>query len=100
MCRFFGTPGVVPSSHFFTGNAAECAGVRGNPYWIDEGIAFRAIVPVAGTCPVGSAPVLRFFWPGGLMVLSRHRYASDAATIGALRAAAWIEEGPVFCSAP
>jgi hypothetical protein len=31
---------------------------------------------------------------------SRHRYARDAAAIAAMRAAAWIEEGPVFCSAP
>jgi hypothetical protein len=45
--------------------------------------------------------VLRFFRPGGEMLASRHRYASDAATIAALRAdPAWIEEGPVFCSAP
>ena len=102
VCRFFGTPGVGPSSHFFTGNAAECAAVRTNPDWFDEGIAFRAIVPAAGACPAGSTPVQRFFWPGGLVTLSRHRYASDAATIVALRAAApaWIEEGPVFCSAP
>jgi hypothetical protein len=101
VCRFFGTPGVGPSSHFFTGNAAECAAVRANPYWLDEGIAFRAIVPAGGACPAGSAPVIRFFWPGGYTLASRHRYSSDAATIAALRAdAAWIEEGPVFCSAP
>jgi hypothetical protein len=101
VCRFFGTPGVGPSSHFFTGNAAECAAVRANPYWLDEGVAFRAIVPVAGACPAGSAPVLRFFRPGGVMLASRHRYASDAAAIAALRAdPAWIEEGAVFCSAP
>jgi hypothetical protein len=101
VCRFFGTPGVGPSSHFFTGNAAECAAVRTNAYWLDEGIAFRAILPVGGACPAGSAPILRFFWPGGYTLASRHRYSSDAATIAALRAdAAWIEEGPVFCSAP
>jgi hypothetical protein len=102
VCRFFGTPGVGPSSHFFTGNAAECAAVRINPNWFDEGIAFRAILPAAGVCPAGSTPVLRFFWPGGMVLASRHRYASDPATIAALRAAApaWIEEGPVFCSAP
>jgi len=101
VCRFFGTPGVGPSSHFFTGNAAECAAVRANPYWLDEGIAFRTIVPVGGACPSGSEPILRFFWPGGYTLASRHRYTGDAATIAALRAdGAWIEEGPVFCSAP
>jgi hypothetical protein len=101
VCRFFGTPGVGPSSHFFTANAAECAAVRANPYWLDEGVAFRAILPVAGACAAGSAPVLRFFRPGGFTLASRHRYTGDAATIAALRAdAEWIEEGAVFCSAP
>jgi len=47
-CRFFGTPGLGPSSHFYTGNAAECAAVRTNPRWLDEGVAFRAIVPLNG----------------------------------------------------
>jgi hypothetical protein len=98
VCRFFGTPGVGPSSHFFTGDAAECAAVRGNPHWLDEGIAFRAILPAGGTCPASTDAVLRFFWPGAEVSQSRHRYARDPATIAALRGAAWIEEGPVFCS--
>jgi hypothetical protein len=99
VCRFFGTPGVGPSSHFFTGHAPECAAVRDSPHWIDEGLAFRAIVPVDGLCPVGLAPVVRFFRPGGAIVASRHRYARDVAVIAAMRAAGWIDEGPVFCSA-
>ena len=100
VCRFFGTPGVGPASHFFTGHAAECAAVRTNPHWLDEGIAFRAVVPVGTLCPVGTAAVVRFFWPGGEVAKSRHRYAHDAAVIAAMRAAGWIDEGPVFCSAP
>ena len=98
VCRFFGTPGLGPRSHFFTGHAAECAAVRANPHWLDEGIAFRAILPVAGACPASTEPVLRFFRPGAEVAQSRHRYARDAATIAGMRAAAWIEEGPVFCS--
>jgi len=100
VCRFFGTPGVGPSSHFYTGNAQECAAVRLNPHWIDEGVAFRAVVPTAGACASGTVPVLRFFWPGSEVSQSRHRYASDADAIAALRAAAWIEEGAAICSAP
>ena len=100
VCRFFGTPGVGPASHFFTGHAAECAVVRTNPHWLDEGIAFRAVVPVGTLCPVGTGAVVRFFWPGGEVAKSRHRYAHDAAVIAAMRAAGWIDEGPVFCSAP
>jgi hypothetical protein len=100
VCRFFGTPGVGPSSHFFTGHAPECAAVRDNPHWIDEGIPFRAIVPVDGICPIGLAPVVRFFRPGGTTVHSRHRYATDAVVAAAMRAAGWIDEGAVFCGAP
>jgi serine protease len=100
VCRFFGTPHVGPSSHFFTGNAAECDAVRDNPSWIDEGIAFRALLPTAGACPAGTSTVVRFFWPGGVTVNSRHRYATDPTVIATMRAAGWIDEGPVFCGAP
>ncbi|MEO8487224.1 MAG: choice-of-anchor D domain-containing protein [Betaproteobacteria bacterium] len=100
VCRFFGTPGVGPSSHFYTGDPAECAAVRTNPHWLDEGMAFRAILPVAGACPASLQPVVRFFRPGSFTAESRHRYARDDAAIAAMRAAAWIEEGPVFCSPP
>ena len=99
-CRFFGTPGLGPSSHFYTGNAAECAAVRTIALWLDEGIAFRALAPVAGGCPASTQPVIRFFWPGTEVSQSRHRYARDPAVVAAMRAAAWIEEGPVFCSPP
>ena len=100
VCRFFGTPGIGPDSHFFTGNAAECAIVRTNPHWLDEGTAFRAVLPLAGACPAPTTPVLRFFRPGAEVSQSRHRYAADPATIAALRGAAWIDEGPVFCGLP
>ncbi|MEO8506966.1 MAG: hypothetical protein ABI593_04985 [Betaproteobacteria bacterium] len=33
VCRFFGTPGVGPDSHFYTADAAECAKVRTYPAW-------------------------------------------------------------------
>jgi hypothetical protein len=98
VCRFWGTPGIGPSAHFYTADPGECASVKANPRWLYEGIAFRAILPVAGACPAATAPVIRFFWPGPDVTQSRHRYVRDAAELARMRAAAWIEEGPVFCS--
>jgi len=40
-CRFFGTPGLGPNSHFYTTDAAECAAVGADPHWTREGVAFR-----------------------------------------------------------
>ena len=98
VCRFFGTPGQGPSAHFFTGDAAECVLVKTNPRWLFEGIAFRAIVPSGGQCRAGTAPVVRFFWPGAAVVDARHRYAKDPAEIARMRSAGWTEEGAVFCA--
>ena len=48
VCRFFGTPGVGPNSHFYTADAAECAKVKTYPAWTFEGIAFHIPVPTSG----------------------------------------------------
>ena len=40
VCRFFGTPGKGPNSHFYTADAAECAKVKTLPAWTFEAIAF------------------------------------------------------------
>ncbi|MEO8751476.1 MAG: choice-of-anchor D domain-containing protein, partial [Casimicrobiaceae bacterium] len=98
VCRFFGMPGIGPSSHFYTADPAECTLVKANPRWLFENIAFRALLPIAGVCPAATEPVIRFFWPGQDVAQSRHRYVRDAAELARMRAAAWIEEGPVFCS--
>jgi len=98
VCRFFGTPGLGPDAHFFTADAAECGLVKANPRWLYEGIAFRALVATTGSCPPGSAAVVRFYSPGLTVSASRHRYVRDVAEIARMRSAGWIEEGPVFCS--
>ena len=46
VCRFFGTPGVGPNSHFYTASATECALVKKNPDWTFEAIAFYIAEPV------------------------------------------------------
>jgi len=53
---------------------------------------------VKGLCAAGMDAVIRFFWPGADVSQSRHRYVRDAVTLGQMRTAGWIEEGPVFCS--
>src|SRR5205823_3617149 len=40
VCRFYGTPGVGPNSHFYTANAQECDLVKRDRGWTYEGIAF------------------------------------------------------------
>ena len=60
-CRFFGTPGIGPNSHFFTINHDECALVRANPFWTFEGLAFNADPPALDQCPADRVPVIRLY---------------------------------------
>jgi len=98
VCRFTGTPNVGADSHFYTGDATECALVKANPYWFYEGLAFREPLPAAGQCPSGTISVVRFFRPGGDVTQMRHRYVINPAEAQRMRAAGWLEEGPVFCA--
>jgi hypothetical protein len=61
--------------------------VKANPYWLYEGLAFRALSPSGGVCPAGMTPVVRFFWPGTGMALLSRRYVLDAAEAAGMRAA-------------
>jgi len=98
VCRFFGAPGVGPNSHFFTAYANECAIVRANPHWIEEGATFGARLPTAGACEPGDVTIERLWFAGETATASRHRYVTDAATADQMRAAGWVREGPVFCA--
>jgi Alpha/beta hydrolase domain/Repeat of unknown function (DUF5648) len=97
VCRFFGTPGLGPNSHFYTADAAECAAVKAAPQWIDEGVAFRARPLRAGTCSADHDTVMRFWKPGATPTLSRHRYVVNATSVPTLIAGGWTFEGPRFC---
>ena len=61
VCRFYGTPGVGPNSHFYTSDPAECAGVKNSPGWTYEGIAFHIARPTGGTCAADETPVYRSY---------------------------------------
>ena len=77
VCRFFGTPGVGPNSHFYTADAAECSKVKGNPDWTYEAIAFYVEVPNGPNCATGTQPVYRSFYPGAKVSESNHRFLPD-----------------------
>ena len=98
-CRFFGTPGNGPDSHFYTVSVAECALVKNDPHWQYEGLAFR-MVPVgpAGTCPAGMDVVQRLLKPAADVTGLRHRYVVAATDVAAMVTAGWLLEGPVFCA--
>jgi Protein of unknown function (DUF1800)/Repeat of unknown function (DUF5648) len=97
VCRFFGTPGVGPNSHFYTADAAECATVKQNPDWTYEAIAFHIEVPQGAACASGNEPIYRSFYPGANKSQSNHRFLPDL-TMHQNMAAASILEGVVMCS--
>ena len=97
VCRFFGTPGVGPNSHFYTADAAECAIVKGNPDWTYEAIAFHVEVPQGGACKAGAEAVYRSFHPGANVGESNHRFLPDL-TMHQKMASASTLEGVVMCA--
>ena len=98
-CRFFGTPGIGPNSHFFTIDADECAKVLANPLWTYEGIAFKADRPVLEDCAPDRVPVVRLY-NDGKGGQANHRFLTSHSEVIAMLAAGWIREGAVFCSLP
>lgn len=98
-CRFAGTPGVGPSSHFYTVDAAECAKVRSDPLWTFEEFAFAVEPAGIGVCPEGRVPVTRLY-NDGKDGQANHRYLTSRSETARMRDERWIVEGPVFCSLP
>ena len=98
-CRFSGTPGLGPNSHFFTINPAECALVKANPFWTYEGIAFKADLPSGEDCAIDRIPVIRLY-NNGKGGQANHRYLTSHSEIRNTLAQGWIREGAVFCALP
>jgi len=96
-CRFFGTPGRGPNSHFFTVDASECAIVRDNADWTFEGLAFQAQLPGFATCPADRVVVWRLY-NNGMGGQANHRYLTSHSAIGDMVGSGWLLEGPVFCA--
>jgi hypothetical protein len=96
VCRFYGTPGRGPNSHFYAFAGAECEAVKRDAGWTFEGIAFDAVHPEASGCPAQTLPVWRAYNNGFPRNDSNHRYSTDRAALAAM--AGWSIEGAVFCS--
>ncbi len=98
-CRFFGTPGIGPNSHFYTIDPAECAKVRNDKFWTFESLAFNADVPVAGECGADRIPVARLY-NNGMGGQAGHRYVTSRSEVRVLTGRGWLLEGNVFCAIP
>ena len=98
-CRFFGTPGIGPNSHFFTIDQDECEKVKNNRFWTFEGLAFNADLPSNEDCPADRVPVIRLY-NNGKGGQANHRYSTSHSEIGDMAGQGWIVEGAVFCALP
>ncbi|MEO7156499.1 MAG: hypothetical protein ABI039_02990, partial [Vicinamibacterales bacterium] len=98
VCRFYGTPGIGPNSHFYTADQAECDAARADPGWRFEGVAFYSIVPIAGGCPVGMQAVLRLYNNRFAQNDSNHRYTTNSGVYQTMQNQGWLPEGVVLCS--
>jgi predicted dienelactone hydrolase len=98
-CRFFGTPGVGPNSHFYTIDPTECALVRANPAWTFEGYAFAEEPPLGGDCAADRVPVVRLY-NNGMGGQASHRFLTSKSEMAAMLVGGWLIEGTVFCAAP
>jgi hypothetical protein len=104
VCRFYAKG---PNSHFYTGDANECAQLRQMEVggraqagaflgWGYEGIAFYALVPQNGQCPPSTTPVWRAYNKRAAQRDSNHRFTVDPAVRASM--AGWADEGAAFCS--
>jgi hypothetical protein len=92
-CRFFSITFAPKSSHFYTPFAAECAGVKVNPNWQYEGIAFYIQLANAnGYCPGGTMPLYRLY-NNGMGGAPNHRYTTSPTIFNQMVAAGWVFEG-------
>lgn len=96
VCRLYSP---LVNTHFYSADSAKCDSLKQQTgVWIDEGIAFNALVPTAGTCPSGTLPVWRLYNNRFAQLDSNHRYVVSQDTYRHMIAMGWIGEGVVFCS--
>ena len=98
-CRFYGTPGLGPNSHFYTISPVECALVYVNPYWRYEGFAFNSDAPVGDDCAPDRVPVVRLY-NNGMGGQASHRWVTSHSEVREMVQRGWLVEGNVFCAIP
>jgi hypothetical protein len=114
VCRFYGNTArnpatgasYGPNSHFYTVDAAECAGLQSAyrvdaPSWQFEGFGFQSTRSSGGLCAAPLCPVFRAYnqgyWRG---IDSNHRLTADLGAYFETTAAGWAPEGVVMCAPP
>jgi uncharacterized delta-60 repeat protein len=100
VCRFYGTPGVGPNSHFFTASKEECEIVKQSRGWTYEGLGFYTTPPANGQCAAGLQPVHRLYNNRAAQNDSNHRFVTDTTLVPPMQAQGWAYEGIVFCAKP
>jgi len=98
VCRFYGTPGIGPNSHFYTADPAECAALKADRSWLYEGIAFAIGMPVQGACAANRLPVYRAYNGGGPRNDANHRFNADPRVYARMIEQGWLGEGVAFCA--
>jgi glucose/arabinose dehydrogenase len=99
VCRFYGTPGKGPNSHFYTADDSECTFVKRDLGWTFEGnVFFVAKKGSSQTCPGGYVPVYRTYNNRFAQNDSNHRYTIDESTHRTMVRNGWADEGVVFCA--
>ncbi|MEO8485212.1 MAG: choice-of-anchor D domain-containing protein [Betaproteobacteria bacterium] len=98
VCRFFTLTFAPKSSHFYTADPVECDGLKFNPNWQYEKIAFYIALPVNGVCPIATTPIYRMY-NNGQTGAPNHRFASDFTVYQDFTTNKnWAPEGTGFCS--
>ncbi len=99
VCRFYGTRGVGPNSHFYTAHAKECEAVQKDPGWtLETTTAFYILQPVTGKCPDNTDPVFRYYNGRAKYKDSNHRYTLYPEIPPDMENSGWIYEGIVMCA--
>ena len=98
VARFF-SPALA--SHVFTSKAADIALLRSLPAtasgsgFVDEGIAFFALAPVANGCNAGQRAIFRSF---NNRADGNHRYSNELALQAAMVNVGFADEAVAFCT--
>lgn len=99
VCRFYGTPGIGPNSHFYTAQETECAAVKRDRGWTYEGIAFYVKLAVNQRCPANTTPVYRLYNQRWQVNDSNHRYTTNLNVYSTMVRQGWAGEGVAWCAA-
>ena len=98
VCRFFTVAFAPKSSHFYTADTPECAGLKLNPNWQYEKLAFSIPLPKAGICPTDTVPVYRLY-NNGMTGAPNHRFTTSLAIHDDfVQNRGWVSEGVRFCA--